>query len=229
MISFRAFKAIDEPGTCESFLEGHVKVLEDYGITNITTNNSVWMRDPNVYCIVALKQDTQEVVGGIRVHVSDEDSVLPVEKAVGNMDGKIYDMVSLYRKEYGVGELCGLWNAKVVAGKGVSLFLIRAGISITNQVNIGRLLTICADYTMHMVTRVGFIVENGLGNNGDFIYPNENYIARVLSTLNSETLETAEEYDRERMLNLRLSPEQDFLEKSPKGGEICINYNLTLK
>lgn len=206
------------------FLAGHVRVLQDYGITNITTNTPDWMEWDCVWLIVAVNE-VGEVHGGIRVHVADGTHLLPVEKAIGRIDPKIHDIVERYRHE-GVGELCALWNSKEVAGAGLSMLLTRAGISIVNQIGVKTLMGICADYTLKMFSKVGFVIDKSLGDNGDFVYPNENYIARVLGILNASDLSTAEEYDRERMLNLRNNPNQIFIENGPKGILIEVEYHL---
>jgi hypothetical protein len=224
-IRFRSFTATKDSETCEQYLNGHVQVLKDYGITNITTNNRQWMTLPNVHGIVAEAEDG-EVVGGVRVHIADGIHPLPVEKAVGAMDPNVYTIINEYFDE-GTGELCGLWNAKSVAGIGISILLVRAGIAIVNQVKLASLFTICADYTLPMVRKVGFVVEDGLGNDGEFVYPNDSYIARVLRKMNAETLETAEEYDRNRIFDLRNNPTQLTLESGPKG-DVLIDYQLLI-
>ena len=91
------------------------------------------MLNPNMYCIIALSEDQSEIYGGIRIQISDEQNMLPVEKAIGKMDARIYSLVEKFRNDGGVGELCALWNAKVIAGLGISILLTRAGISVTNQ------------------------------------------------------------------------------------------------
>ncbi len=226
-IIFRAFRAIDERESCERFLAGHQKVLTDYGITNITTNNAKWMDNPLIYVIVAESADRSEICGGIRVHVADGKEPLPLEAAIGKMDNRIYDIIRSYI-DTGTGELCGLWNSKKVAGLGISLLLIRAGISIVTQINLDSLFTICADYTMPMVKRVGFEVEDTIGKNGDFVYPNENYIAKVLRKMNAISLDTAEKFDRDRIFDLRDKPVQIFQEEGPKGN-IEIDYQLSIR
>jgi hypothetical protein len=225
LIKFRAFKATNDPDTCQKFLKGHVSVLEDYGITNITTNNNQWMDMDCIYGVVA-ETETGEMVGGIRIQLADGINQLPVEKAVGYMDPTLHTLVSHYIPE-GVGELCALWNAKKVAGIGISMLLTRAGISIVNQLKCKTLMGICAGYTLKMFNKVGFVVDNNLGSGGEFIYPNENYIAWVLGILNAKELETAEEYDKERMLSLRYNPVQLFTEQS-KGGDVLVEYNLII-
>jgi len=224
--TIRAFRAIDERDTCIRFLEGHVKVLADYGITNITTNNASWMENPSIYVVVVQSKETGELLGGVRVHVADGRMPLPLEAAIGRMDPRVFDLIKGYIDE-GTGELCALWNAKKVAGYGFSLLLIRAGISIVTQIKLNSLFTICADYTMGMVKQVGFVVEDSLGDGGGFVYPNENYVARVLRKMNALSLETAEKWDRERILHLRYNPVQFAVEKGPKG-ELNIDYKLLI-
>lgn len=226
-VTIRAFKAVNEKETCLKFLEGHVKVLKDYGISNVTTNNTLWIDNPSIYVVVAeCKENNNELLGGVRVHVADGRLPLPLEAAIGRIDGGVYKLIKEYIDE-GTGELCALWNSKIVAGYGLSLLLIRAGISVVNQVSLSSLFTICADYTMPMVKKVGFVIEESVGNGGGFVYPNENYIAKVLRKMNAEKLDTAEEYDRERILNLRKNPEQKFPESGPKG-IINVNYQLRI-
>jgi hypothetical protein len=226
MVKFRAFHAPSDPETCRKYIEGHVKVLKDYGITNITSNNNEWVNWDFVYGIVA-EDHEGNLLGGIRAQLAHESQMLPVEKAIGKIDPNIHQIVKSYINE-GVGELCALWNAKSVAGMGLSIMLTRAGISIVNQIACKTLMGICADYTMGMFQRVGFVVDDSLGNKGEFVYPNENYIARVLGILNAKDLSTAQAYDRERMLSLRNNPNQIFSEISPKGNSIEIDYSLKL-
>lgn len=226
-LKFKAFRAVNDLNTCLNFKEEHINVLRDYGITNITTNNDEWMYNPNIYCIVAQSAVDNKVLGGVRLQLSDENILLPVELAIGKMDGRIYEIVKNFREHGGVAELCALWNAKAVAGIGVSTLLVRAAISIANQLPISTLMCICADYTLNMFQQVGFIIDNTLGMNGSFPYPNATYTARVLGIMNSITLNSAKEYDKSRMESLRQQPIQITIEIA---NTININsdYNLII-
>ncbi len=223
----RAFRAIDEYETCLKYKENHVNVLKDYGITNVTSSNDEWIRNPNMYCVIAETGSENEMVGGIRIQVSDLEHLLPVETAIGKLDNRIHQIVENYRVEGGVGELCGLWNAKKIAGFGVSVLLVRAGISITNQLKFKTLVGICAEYSLQMFQNVGFVINKSLGKDGNFPYPNDTYKANVVGILNAETLNTACYYDKVRMNSLRKNPRQTFIEKGPKK-EMEINYNLVV-
>jgi hypothetical protein len=226
-IRFKAFHAVASPEICQEFSDAHVQVLRDYGITNITSNNQEWMTLDCVYGIAAYNEQGK-IIGGIRLQMSDGIHHLPVEKAIGKMDPKIHDIVHGFLHD-GVGELNALWNAKEAAGMGLSLLLTRAGIAMSNQVNCSIMLGICADYTLDMFRRVGFVVNNNLGNEGTFVYPNENYVARVLGILNSSNLLTAQDYDRERMLFIRNNPNSIATELGAKDQELEVTYQLDLK
>ncbi len=226
-IKIRAFRAIDEFETCVKYKEEHINVLKDYGISNVTSSNDDWIRNPNMYCIIAEKFSNNEMVGGIRVQISDKDHFLPVETAIGKMDNRIYTLVENYRNNGGVGELCGLWNSKKIAGLGISVLLVRSGVSISNQLKFKTMIGICAGYSLRMFQNVGFVINSELGNNGDFPYPNDTYTANVLGILNAHTLSTANEFDKNRMTSIRKNPIQTFIEKGTKT-EIKIHYNLLI-
>jgi hypothetical protein len=227
MIRLRAFKAMDEQETCLKYVEGHTAVLKDYGVANVTSRTPVWINNPHVFVVVAENVETKNIVGGIRVQIADGELPLPIETAIGHMDTKVLEIVDYYRGNGGVGELCGLWNSKEVAGHGISMILTRASIAIINQLQFRTLMGICADYTLPMFTQVGFVVDRSMGENGEFAYPNPNYITRVLGILNAETLETAYPYDKERMLTLRENFMQTRMEEGPKGS-YQVEYNLNI-
>jgi hypothetical protein len=224
MIKIRTYRAVDRPDDCEHYIQGHVQVLKDFGIESITSNTNVWVKNPNMYCFVATDEDN-ELVGGIRIQVADGVFPLPVEDAVKKMDNRITDVIRYYAINGGVGELCGLWNSRKIKGMGVSVLLVRAAISTISQLRFQTLSGICAEYSLKMFQDVGFVTNTNLGNNGTFVYPNENYIARVVGILNGSTLDTATRVDRERMLTLREQPVQVRTEKGPKGNFV-VDYDL---
>jgi hypothetical protein len=225
MIQIRAFRPCDEPEICLDYIEGHRRVLEDYGIINITSYNKEWLNNPHIAGVIA--ELDGKMVGGIRVQTADGIHPLPVEAAVGKMDPKVHDLVTRYRLDGGSGELCGLWNAKNVAGRGISMLLVRAAISIINQLKFRTLLGICGPYSLDMFKRVGFEIDYSLGDGGNFIYPTPEYIAYVLGILNAETLDSSLPYDREKMLDLRKNPDQIRIETGPKD-DMEVNYLLTV-
>ncbi|MBI3521155.1 MAG: Rv1355c family protein [Bacteroidetes bacterium] len=225
-IKIKVFRAIDEPELCQQYLVGHREVLEVYGISKITSNNDDWTLNPKVYVITAESISNKELLCGIRVIKVGGTQPLPVESAIGNLDKRIYELV----KEHaigGAGELCGLWNSRKVAGKGLSFLLTRMGISILNQLEINTMFGICAELTLPMFKGVGFEIEKTLGNNGTFYYPRVDLLAYALIMKNTISLECANPEEREKIFELRKILQQKIFEKGPKG-ELYIEYNLSI-
>src|SRR5690606_13130144 len=196
----------DEEETCYEFANGHKKVLEGFNLGNITTNNVSWAYNPNVYVIMAHERDTRDLLGGIRVQIADGIHPLPVEDAVSDFDPGIHDMVNHYALSGGTSELCGLWNSRHKApNMGVTINLVVAGMALCSQLPITSIFTIVASYTLKIARQMGYRIETSLGNNGEFIYPNSNYVARVLS-MNPRTLENTFGLYKEKILSLRENP-----------------------
>ncbi len=226
MLKIRAYYPIEEIQASDEYIEGHRRVLEDYGITNITSYNKEWVKNPYTHGVIAIEDGV--MIGGIRVQVADGVHPLPLETAVGGIDSKVYDLVTTHRLHGGTGELCGLWNSKQVAGRGISILLVRAAIAIINQLRFRTLLGICAEYSLPMFTRVGFVIDRSLGDDGNFIYPTQEYLAKVVGILNAEDLATSFPFDKERMLALRKTPKGILREQGPKG-DLEVEYDLIVK
>lgn len=229
MIRLRAFRAVDEEDSCYEFANGHKKVLEGFNLGNITTNNVSWAYNPNVYVIMAHDTESGDLLGGIRIQIADGIHPLPVEDAVSNFDPKIHDMVNHYALSGGTSELCGLWNSRSKAPNiGITINLVVAGMAICNQLPITSIFTIVASYTLKIARQMGYRVETSLGNNGEFIYPNSNYVARVLS-MNPITLEHSFAMYKEKMIALRENPNLRTIENVRDNQEVIYIHDLSLK
>ncbi len=219
-----AFRAVDEPELCLNYVKGHIKILTDYGIENITSNNNIWINNPNIYCL-GLFSLSDELLGGIRIQLADGIHPLPIETAIGYMDDKIYSLVEKYAINGGIGELSGLWVDNRLKGLGIGWYMVRAAIASSNQLNFRTMIGICGDVTLTMFNNVGFIVERSLGNNGTFLYPNEELTAHAVGILDAVTLDNAHKYDKEIMVSLRNQITQTRIEID-KGVNVKIDYNL---
>lgn len=171
------FRAVDHPDLCRKYVEGHINVLKDYGVTSVTSSNPTWTKNPNAYCIVAMRDD--EMFGGIRIHKSDGINPLPMELGVSSIDPRVTYEIDKFIPT-GCGEQCGLWNSKKTRGYGVSWILVNSSIAILPQLGIHKLFGLASDYSMFLFSPAGFEIQRKFGNNGDFNYPTEKYIARVV-------------------------------------------------
>jgi hypothetical protein len=228
MISIKAYRAIDDLELCKKYALEHRRVLESFNLTNISTNNIDWAYNPDVYVVVAFSEKNGHLLGGIRIQIANGIMNLPVEDAVSHFDPKIKDLVKQYSNNGGTGEICGLWNSREEApNMGITLMLVLAGLAISSQLKINSLFTIVASYTLKIALQVGFKIEKDVGINGEFIYPNSNYVARVLS-MDPHTLENTYQVFKNRILTLRENEVFNKIETTPKGDQILVKYDLKL-
>lgn len=202
-VRLRAFRAIDEPDTCELFVEGHTYVLTSIGVTKVTSSKIEWMYNPAVFVIVVESLNQKKIYGGARVHVAGGTEPLPIEQATGKLDASIFNMVWDYA-QHGTGEICGLWNSREIAGYGIgSIFLTRAAVAISSQIGLTSLFALCAPYTIKMAEIVGYRIETGIGNQGTFYYPKLDLLATSMILQDVDTLNSATDDERAAIFKLR--------------------------
>ena len=204
-VRLRAFRAIDEPETCELFVEGHTHVLTSIGVTKVTSSKNEWIENPGAFVIVVESLDKKKVYGGARVHVAGGSEPLPIEQATGAMDSQIFKLVWEYSRK-GTGELCGLWNSREISGYGIGcIFLIRAAVAISTQIGLESLFALCAPYTIKPCESVGMEREESIGNNGTFYYPKLDLLATTMLLKDVPTLIKAHQDDQDAIFKIRES------------------------
>jgi hypothetical protein len=207
-------------------MEGHMNVLKIYGITEITTANTDWFFNPSVYVLLAEEQNSNQVLGGVRIHIYGGTQPLPIEDAISEMDFSIHEMVKTHALN-GTGELCGLWNSREIAGFGISGLLLRSGVSVTNQLSLNSLFALCAPITVPLVGKYGFVIEKSLGKEGTFFYPKSDLLATAVIIYDLKKLEHSEKAEQSAIWDLQKNIIQTRIEWGPKG-ELQIEYNLKI-
>ncbi len=228
LIRIRAFRAIDDEPACNLYAKEHMDVLKIFGITKITTANNSWIKNPNVYVIMAERVSDNQPVGGARVHLYHEDYPLPMDDAVKDFDPSVKELLARHSQSGGTGEICGLWNSRDVAGWGIgTMFLSRAGVSICTQLPMRTMHVLCAEHTIGITLEKGFVIEKELGNSGTFYYPKEGLVATAAVINDVHTLADANEVDRNIIMSLRENPMQRR-EETNNEHKIEIEYQLRL-
>jgi hypothetical protein len=203
VVRLRAFRAVDDPETCQLFIDGHTHVLASIGITKVTSSKNEWTTNPASFVLVVESMDGNKVFGGARVQVSGGNQLLPIESATSGLDPHVFELIWKYA-QYGTGELCGLWNSREIAGYGVgSIFLIRAAIAICSQIGIKSLFALCAPYTIKPVAACGMEQEKSIGNQGTFYYPKLDLVATTMLLKDINDLSKAEEEDKTAIFKIR--------------------------
>lgn len=228
-IRIRAFRAIDDPESCQKFIEGHRHVLEHHGIIKVTSSNNEWANNPAVFVIVVETLDGQKLYGGARVHAANGITRLPIEDATGYLDDRIYDIVA-QSAQNGTGELCGLWNSKEVAGLGIgSLFPSLAAVVISEQIGLSTMFSLCSPATVRFNQWIGSTILKRVGNEGTFYYPKLDLLATAVFLSDADTLLHAHPREREKMLLLRKNLRTTSMEKSPfKDISVLVHYDLEI-
>jgi hypothetical protein len=224
MITVRAFKAPDDPEACLRFYNGHLRLLEIYfGIAKITSGSADWMHHENSIVIIVEDETRTKTYGGARVQLADGILPLPIETAIGKYDSKIYDTIRT-----GSAEICAMWNSKEVAGMGIgSQVLARAGVVLAAQMPIDNFHVLCAPITTRIGKRVGFTIDESLGDKGTFFYPKDDFIATAMVINDVNKLEHADPKERELIYDLRENLIQTKTEVGPKGS-YEVSYNLEI-
>lgn len=224
MINIRAFRAVDDPESCDKFIEGHSRLLEiHFGLAKITSSSTEWAKNPNTIVLIVEDEAGEKIYGGARIQIVDNLMPLPIETAIGKYDKKIFQFVGKR-----TCEVCGMWNSIEVAGMGIgSLILTRISAAALTQLPVDKVYVLCAPITMRMGRRIGAIVDIELGNNGTFYYPKDDFIATALVLRDIETLVHAEPAERERIFDLRKNPLQVRTENGPKGN-FDVSYDLRI-
>jgi hypothetical protein len=221
-----AFRAIDNPILCHEYATGHKRLLEEYGVTSITSNNRSWDKDPRTFLVLARDMDSSELIGGIRIQRYSERYHLPVQAAIGFLVPEINDRIHFDHLQNGAGEMCGLWNSKKVAKMKVSWLLTRASVAICSQIGVKSLWGICADYTLPMFEDVGYRIVSDLGENGCFPYPTDQYVSHPVK-MDSLTLDTTNPISEREIVKLR----KKTIQKKKfigDGFKMNVVYNLDL-
>ncbi|QQR86444.1 MAG: hypothetical protein IPJ76_17950 [Flavobacteriales bacterium] len=224
-ITIRAYRAVDEPSTCREFLRGHAKVLEDFGIQNVTTNNPLWCSDPDTYVLVAITKE-HGMIGGIRLEVSKPGRILPMQDALKKFEPGIAMRMAGMGK-YGMAEVCGLWVANQMVGKGLPGLLALSAVSMANQIGMSSLVCLVAHYTLRQAVRSGFTPISDIGDQGKFSYPIPSITAYAMAVPDAISLETTPTAQREALMSLRLRPVQERSEQLA-GKNVQVRYLLQL-
>ena len=229
-ISIEVFRAIDDVALCQEFMRGHRKVLDSYKVPKITSDNNAWSQNKDVYVLV-VKMKGHGVVGGARIHVKNESYLLPIEQAFSEKHKDFKEWMVQF-DTLRIGEMCGLWNAKVIAHSGVSLLLTRSimaksGIVIANQLKLNVLLSLCAPWTVNLVKEFGFSVATQIGNEGSYPYPKPDLPATVMYIKDTDELHSASLDQRSKVLDLRYVPVQKKMEERNEL-QLEVHYNLLI-
>lgn len=224
-ITIRAFRAVDDPGRSRAYAMEHAKVLADLGVDMVVVPDDSWSRDPDVFVFVAEHQELG-MVAGIRLDRAREGQELRMEQSVKPLAPEIGAVLSALLP-HGNAELCGLWNAHRFAGRGVPKLLIEAAIASAAQLKVRSVVTFIAEYVAPYAVLTGFTPMKEVGECGVLEYPIPSIRTHALILADVISMCEADAYTRQRMISLRIRPEQSRSE-CPKRTMLEVKYELMI-
>jgi hypothetical protein len=167
-----------------------------------------------VYFIVAVRQSTGELVGGLRIHVARPGLLLPVERALPTV-GRLRVLLPLYRSR-GLAEISGLWVQSALRGSGLSGVLTRAGVAAMPLLQVRHAIAFTHHHVLRFWTPIGFAVDRRFGTHA---YPDARYESSLI-WLDPLALTHATPNQRAMILKMREAlTSGDTIEWTPETGE----------
>ena len=140
-------RANQDQSLCERLLDGHRRVLQAYGINNLSSFRTDWFRRDDVIVIAALTPDGERVLAGARMQPGLVANDFPLPQAVGHMDSNVAKFLEARIPE-GVMELSALWNSIELAGMGLgSEFLIEVAMAALPMLDCKHLVALTSPVT----------------------------------------------------------------------------------
>ena len=175
-------------------------------------------------------EDTEKdnlVVGGVRLHVANTKTELPMVQAVGKVDPRVYSEIDKLMIN-GTAEIAGIWNSRAVMGMGLgAIYLMRSVIAIGSQIGIETILSFASKATLQRGYDKGFEPFTSIGDNGEFNYPKMNMIATAVICRNHINMPLATDFEKNEINKLRNLLEFKTNERWPRG-EFELAYQLRL-
>lgn len=221
-------RANQDQSLCERLLDGHRRVLQAYGINNLSSFRTDWFRRDDVIVIAALTPDGEKVLAGARMQPGLVANDFPLHQAVGHVDPNVAKFLEARIPE-GVMELSALWNSIELAGMGLgSEFLIEVAMAALPMLDCKHLVALTSPVTRKWREKHGWRMRTELGEDGYFVYPKESLRASVEHYQHPEFLPNVASDVRGLMEGIWERPEGVTTSVQGPKGQLTIRLNLTV-
>lgn len=224
-IKIVALRAIDHPEITEKIFYEHTRRLMEYNVTGLI-NSDAWLTNPFVYCIFAIDEERNKILGAVRIHIADPVYRMPIEYALRQFNINIQYLIKNLMQNTIVAESCGLWcvNEPLVKRINLSLKLIIFHLALCAHLNVLHFFAFPPNHTLNKFYKMGFTKHELFLDY--FNYPNQSYQSHVMHIMPSNLEHTGHEIQRQ-ILAIRENP--DYVERLQLGEEsVIIKYQSTL-
>lgn len=171
-----SYKAVDNAIELANYLNGHDKVLRDFGITNL--GNDIIPKLPlmrvnnKINFFTAENIDEHIVDGGARVHLYNNNYLFPSVEFLSNARSiDISQDRMLEHTKGNTAEICGIWNSKRVAGYQLSNDLLKSSLALCISLKVEKVFMLVGESQKELLESIGFEIDEGLFERGEIALP----------------------------------------------------------
>ena len=221
-------RATQDQRLCKRLLQGHKRVLEAYGIKNLSSFRTDWFRRDDVIVIAVMTPDGERVLAGARMQPGQVANDFPLHQAVGHMDPKVGEFLEGILPE-GAYELNALWNSIELAGMGLgSEFLIQVAMAALPLLDAKHVVALTSPVTRRWREKHGWRLRDDLGEGGYFVYPKPSLRASIEHYVHPDYQPHVDVEVRDLMMSIRRRPEDVTTYVEGPKGQLKIRLNLTI-
>ena len=221
-------RASQDQRLCKRLLQGHKRVLEAYGIKNLSSFRTDWFRRDDVLVIAVLTPDGEKVLAGARMQPGQVANDFPLHQAVGHMDDRVGDFLEEIIPEKAF-ELNALWNSIELAGMGLgSEFLIEVAMATLPLLEAKHLVALTSPVTRRWRQKHGWKLRKDLGVDGFFVYPKDSLKASIEHYVYPDFEQHVDAEVQDLMASIRRRPEDVTTYVQGPKGQLKIRLNLTI-
>lgn len=221
-------RATQDQRLCKRLLQGHKRVLEAYGIKNLSSFRTDWFRRDDVILIAVLTPDGERVLAGARMQPGNVANDFPLHQAVGHLDSGVSEFLENIIPE-GAYELNALWNSIELAGMGLgSEFLIEVAMAALPLLDAKHVVALTSPVTRRWRKKHGWRLRSELGNQGYFVYPTPALKASIEHYVHPDYQVDAQADVQELMASIRRRPEDVTTYVEGPKGQLKIRLNLSI-
>jgi len=173
----QTFYPLQAPKLAQHYHQQHIKALRDFRVNQISSANTKWWHQPNVYAIVISNQK-QQIVAGSRVEIIHPNYPLPLESAIQKESPDIIQDIHQYQGQ--LAEFCGAWISPSARKKGLCKQLVQTSLELSQELGLKRVMSFPSQHTQPIFEQLGFEAVYNTHKQSTYIYPDERYQSTLM-------------------------------------------------
>lgn len=173
-LQFEWVSLFENPEIHIDMLEGQIETLNSFGIQSFDFADYDRLPSSGTYAVV-VRNESSEIVGGVRVHPRDRTGKLPIESTSSPLDEK-YRL--RFSNEESICELRGMWVLPSYSGRFLARRMVEMATNKSRQMGYKFIVSLTHLQSLAAIARpLGYRLAEDIPA---FDYPNERYKSVVV-------------------------------------------------